>query len=506
MRRPGMKFLEGAGFFGVVALFCFSTVVYVADIPLIRTYFFGLEDSSRSEEVAKLLDVKGGVRRQLVSESEFKAVPQGSALYNFDTIMTGPETTASILLADGGRIELSALTMIKLTFDSGLSLGGISRAPKLVLVSGQVKGVGTKRDITVQTNKGVISLKKDKPQEIRVAPEAPKIITPIKVVPVAAAVPSLPVAPPPPPPVKLPPKIVIVSPAEETVLNVPKGRGSPQVPALFKWTQDQPDVPIKFVLRKTLDGVPGDPLKTVVTRTSQVDAILTSPGNYIWELLEESSVGAPLKVARFDVQPEFDGIEILSPLVGGSAITDNKLVDKLVKEFSVTFRWKPLPGVKQYVVAVLSRGEGGKVLMEKTTTAPELTFNRNKILTNKVFYRVSGKVPSGFLATSKTEVFSFNFLSPRQMLPMDNSVVPQGKAGLKKKTLLFTWQKTNFTEEYEIEVGTDREITRPVIQKKLKDNFFVIDIPEKGAYWWRVISHSETATSPKGPAYSFQVQ
>jgi hypothetical protein len=143
--------------------------------------------------------------------------------------------------------------------------------------------------------------------------------------------------------------------------------------------------------------------------------------------------------------------------------------------------------------------------LEKTLKTPEYTFNKNKIFVGQFYYKISAKLKSGFVAVSKAQNFAYSFLAPAQVIPKHNAIFSNKSLQTSEGRVLMTWQKTNFTIGYELEICTDEKFTKPYLKKNLNENYFILAQPKPGQYWWRVRSFSETLSSPMSPASAFTV-
>jgi hypothetical protein len=71
----------------------------------------------------------------------------------------------------------------------------------------------------------------------------------------------------------------------------------------------------------------------------------------------------------------------------------------------------------------------------------------------------------------------------------------------KENRILFTWQKTNFTDTYEIAIAADSAFKTVLLTRKTAENFFVLTAPKVGTYYWRVESTAgKLKSGPSAPA------
>src|SRR6478672_7986958 len=81
-----------------------SSTLYVSGISL-RRWLLGWNDDTTAEQIGKMGLKKGTLRRQLNSETEFRDLNTQEPLYNYDTVVTGPDSNATLELDDGSTIE-----------------------------------------------------------------------------------------------------------------------------------------------------------------------------------------------------------------------------------------------------------------------------------------------------------------------------------------------------------------------------------------------------------------
>jgi hypothetical protein len=109
-------------------------------------------------------------------------------------------------------------------------------------------------------------------------------------------------------------------------------------------------------------------------------------------------------------------------------------------------------------------------------------------------------VKNGFSARSPEGKFLFSFLSPRLTLPKPGAVVELKSIG--PKGLLFTWQKTSFTQRYDFQISRESEFQTPLKNLQVRENFLVVQGLKQGTYFWRVIAIGEggVKSTPGVPA------
>jgi len=180
-----------------------SALLYATGYP-IRNIIFGLQDDLVDRPVGKVGELQGSVRRQLRKGTEFKDLPNQDTLYNRDTVVTGPESGAKLEIENGSVIELGPSTMVRLIFAEGGALGGISRAPILEVIQGEVTGTAAAAPILIKSRTGTREIAKNSQEKVVQAKPAPVMKTAKVELPPMPTVATLPppvaqVAPVPPP-------------------------------------------------------------------------------------------------------------------------------------------------------------------------------------------------------------------------------------------------------------------------------------------------------------------
>jgi len=514
-------------------LFASSSVFYVGGIS-IRKHFLGWPDEQKNERVGKIQHFKGSVRRQGNRAAEFSGVSIASEVYNLDTIVTGSDSSTRLELDDGSVIELQSNTMVKLVFDTRLSFGGISRAANVEVVSGNVTGSSKGKGIVLTSKGKSITIARNSQQSIesKAAPEpvqakrrappvapSPPLPPPTVVLPPPAVVLApKPVAAPSPapvveaPPEEFPPVMVrISSPKRGERLSVEKGSQVAEREVTLDWTIKPARGEFEVRLNKisNLKGQPEESAEIFKKRvnvsgtTGSVRTMLREPGQYRWEIRRPSRDGRQPVIAQteFILNRSFEGIETLSPLVGGRTMESKRSTAELPKKFDITLRWKPWKDASAYKVRITRDEDGRVVLLEKEVEGESYPVTKNNVYSGRIFYRVSADLSSGFVVSSESSPFILNFVAPLLVLPPDNNEYSKKRQVMGNDSILMTWQKTNFTDSYELELGADPDFKQSLLRQRVKENFFVFRAPPVGIYWWRVRSFAKETGSPPSEAY-----
>ena len=90
-------------------------------------------------------------------------------------------------------------------------------------------------------------------------------------------------------------------------------------------------------------------------------------------------------------------------------------------------------------------------------------------------------------------------------MPEDKAVFTRAQLASEGNSILLTWQKTNFTDFYQIEIARDAGFSSIFKRVDLKENFYVLKSPPSGTYYWRVRSSAKSAFSAPSEVYSLSV-
>lgn len=552
--------LERAAIAASLIVFLSSAILYVTDFK-IGNYFLDWNEEEKGRAVGILAEASGQIKRKIFNDTSFETIKKSDRLYNSDTVVTGPDGAAVVQLDDGSSIELGPKTMVKLAFESSLSFGGIARETVVNIVSGKVKAKTRERVVVLRSAGESIRVEKKQPtQVIQVAPIVPRkpVVTepiakkqvaapkeeplvqappvfvlkedpPAPALPdsapttVAEATPEATVEPtpsaipspvvevqktpePPPAPVspKVTPKIKLVAPVATENLRIADGSVVAKKPLVLTWNVEATALETRVKVTHVQGAQREDVFdKKILSKIGKNTASLEldAPGSYEWEVRPEDKdlQWEGPRNSRFELKPDFEGIHLLTPLIGGKEGASNVYTGTILNEFDITLRWKDYDKVNKYRLQVYTQNNGPPVL-EREIETTNYRLNRDKVFKGQVFYKVTARHPKGFVITSKTTPFRFDFMPPVLVLPKHKNVVKRAKKTDKEQRILFTWQKTNFTEYYQLEMSQDAEFEKISASKQTKENFLIIETPKAGNYYWRVSSHGRgVASLPTAP-------
>jgi hypothetical protein len=505
-----------------------SIYLYVSGIP-VRYFLHSVFDA---KEVGKINATSGIVRLLVSGDVVFKEAPKETPVHNLDFLVTNEKSTATVLFDDGTSFEMGPSSMVQISYESRFTLAGIVRGSKVTVVQGRVTAKSVEKKVTVATRTKTISIPSNSQQTVdaekeivAAAPPPTPSVTPtpsptMTVAEVPSPTPS-PSIEPTPTPSPTPTnqylaeemavtKLRLVSPAEGAHLRVADGSRVGQKVVNFKWNISPPKTKVLLSVWK----IEGDKRINVVKSIVEPNRGFAShnwtadhPGLYEWQLGEDvSPIPNRLKRrGRFIIDRDFKSIVPDDPLVGGKKIASSMLQDKVMKDFDIVFKWAKFPGVKKYKISVLGNEKSTKALLEREVEESEYHFNKGKVYQGKVFFKVSAELENGFVVESALKPFVFNFLPPILVIPDNKTIVAMGSIRGVGKGILITWQKTNFTENYEIEISEDMEFKISVLKKKLTENYLIFKPEKAGKFWWRVRSYAINIPSPVSDPFEFTV-
>ncbi len=470
----------------------------------LKSYIFG-SSTEEGEKVGIVKAVTGVLKRQPKDSLEFLEVSINADLFNEDTVMTGPSDRATLELFDGSILELDPGSLIRLSFEKEAGVTGIQRRVLVDIVAGNIKGDLSRPKLVIR--RGGQPIAKPTPEPIRsVAP-----------VPIEQPTPSLSPSPEPSPsPTPTPSpsmasiredKIRVSQPKVNEEFTLPIGQTPPLKQALIFESPSLPKVEVLMILKNSNGKeVLRRKVKAVNGRGGLI-ANFERPGNYRIELrnIDNTKIGRGILVP-FSVRSEFEAIETEAPLVGGEAIDSNRFMGKRLKDFDVVLRWKPVQGIEKYNVLVFD--QAGKTLVDQPVTGVNYAFPKAKVYTDPINYQIRANLSNGYTALSKKQGFIFNFVSPIQTLPKNDEVIALSDPEIiKQKGILFSWQRTTFTDFYEFEIAGDPEFRR-ILKKvtiKQSDNFLIFKNLKPLTYWWRVRASAGTMKSMGNQGFKMTV-
>lgn len=530
--RTSGRWVDALVVSGGLGLLALGLALFFSNIP-VGTYLFGWVDSFDLQPVARVGTLQGAARRKAITHSEFNPVTSQTVLYNFDTIVTDPDSQTTLQLDDGGTIELGPRTMVKLVFERRLDWAELfkntlkrtstdqTQKAHVTVVSGSAKIQPRRVPISLASAKSsAAAASAPEPQTQAIAVE--RAIQTIAVVlptptplpsPIASVAPvRLPVvakpvariAPPkqPPPPKK---EMLVLEPAPfGTTVKI--GKLGTTIPVELKWKHPIASLPVEITLldvqaKKAIFSARVDAL----TKAS-VSSVVRKPGNYEWIA---TPLGSTQRIKSSFRVPQFleGGIQILEPLIGGLKTRSNEYTGVHQNNFDLTLRWKPqgIP-LSSYRIRFFE-SPTAKPFVEAKTNQTQYVLAKNKVLTKgKLFYRIDAPTREGFLVMSPLVPFQFDYVPPIPVNPQSKKIISKADLLKDEGRLLFTWKKTNFTEYYELEIALDEDFEKMSRNIRTAENFHVMTDLVPGRYWWRVRSFANGVHSPATPGSEFTLK
>ncbi len=512
-------------------LICFSVLLvagaafFVFSDQKIYPLLLGIKDtSSKGVLIGKLQKEVGQVKRQPIESASFKIVHQNENLMNEDMLITGGDSSATVVLEDGATIELGPNTMARLSFDQQLGLGGISRNASIDIVAGNVKASAKNGSLTLKSIAGgIVKIAKNESQQIKVD-QTPTVKPKPKIQEVKAesqtaennAIPlPSPIASPSPiaalstaTPAETPAPTEVqasfIFPLENAKLELPKNSKKFTYLLTVKAEISSDQLPVKLILQKKSKATPIlNKTAKAVDRFITEEVVLTSPGKYKLKLERED--GQPWETnnnkteIEFTLSDELEGLLLNPVLIGGKPIEIAKSDEQLLKKFEITFSWIPVPGATEYSFILLGSGQN-KPFIEKTIPESSFVYSKGQVFAGSFRYQVTARLPGGFKVKSKWDTLEFSLKNPVITSPENGANFTPGE------TALLIWTKTSFAEFYELEIFGDENLKSSLLKTKVKANFFSVKNLKPGTYYWRVRSASSTVASANSAISKFTVK
>jgi hypothetical protein len=216
----------------------------------------------------------------------------------------------------------------------------------------------------------------------------------------------------------------------------------------------------------------------------QQEFLASQPGVYRFEI----EAGPKKAVSQVTLDRQFRGIELQPIRIAGSQNATNALTGQLIRQpLDGTLSWKAVGKVRgPYRVLVLKAGAKAPIV-DARVEGETYVLKSQDLLEGDLSYRIEGTpLANGFVPSSELKSIEFKVVPPSPARPTEGSTF--SLAGLKstKGTFLFTWVVTNFTESYEVELGSGAPGTGSTKVFPAKDNFLVFRPSRDGVFWWRV--------------------
>jgi FecR protein len=455
-------------------LFLLSFIAFVTDFPL-RNYIFNLTTETGGEKVGEVNSILGSLKRELMGQAEFKVIKKDDAVYQNDTIITGPEGNVTLKLDDGGVIELGPQTMVKLQIESSFNLTGISRTTHIDVVSGQVSGKSAptgKNKVVIETatesvdldeqeisSKKIVKASNAKPiiaaprkTSTILAKAAPQTTAPAKFI--EKVEPKKPAVVPVMTPRPTPAPVVTPSPKPSPTPLAPSPSPSPTPPQVTKWSfylmEPQPVRPILMTKKSTVAD------KVVHFAWTQRSTLKTE--NTAFEL----RVG--LQVWKLDAAHQHDGHALLTK------IFNTHLGERVHQDWNFKD-----PGEDERRITEIKPEEKDVPAAKKTGKMIRSTFKVLRMI-----------------------------LPPEPVNPPNHAQITRAAFLKWKGRILITWEMTMASQIYQLEISSTPDFKDFVLQKAMRDNFFLFK-PQQNitTYWWRIVDITSGTRGQSSSTFQF---
>ncbi|MBI2712623.1 MAG: hypothetical protein HYX41_07210 [Bdellovibrio sp.] len=501
----------------------------------------GLTEESGKVAVGYVIKKQGTLQRQLSGDTTFKTLDLQNPIFNKDVLVTGPDSDALIQFSKGGGIHMGPSSMIRISFVSGLDLGGIKRHATVELVSGKVVNQTTDDSLVLKAQGKTFSMKANRTEGLEVKAGTPiktielspvnakgfelmperdllalsKKIEEVKAKEEAAPKPS-------PTPSRAPPPIpsarvirILAGPVfDDSELRI-RDSMIERILAM-KWEMEPPDQPVQVAFWKLSEdkkSISKEPVVRETIRPRGTHGYYSwkgiPPGPYVWEIFDDKGMKLSQTTksrGQLEISKRLDVIRPAPPLIGGRRTYSNQIDRSPIKDFNITLEWRAIEGIKDYEVQFSSSTDPNVPVQTEKVDTNRFTFSKEKILSGVKYYRIISRLENGYVIQSPLQRLTFQFLPPALVSPEQGAVLSKKSlASEEQNRIFFAWQKTNFTVGYEIEVANDEQFQSVLFKKITPQNYLTLPNPKAGQYYWRVRSLSKDISSQMSPAQRFTV-
>jgi hypothetical protein len=169
-------------------LFVFgATGLYFSGIYLSKSFFdFG----DKQKPVGVLSKSVGDIQKEADEDIAFGSIHTGSVINNYDSVLTGQNGTGTITLDDGGEIELTQNTMIRLALENEGAKEGQYRVYRVEVLSGQVKAKSQSKKLIIKNTDGLVTITKGESKTFKNVVKTPVAMRVVKPSPSPSLTPS----------------------------------------------------------------------------------------------------------------------------------------------------------------------------------------------------------------------------------------------------------------------------------------------------------------------------
>lgn len=433
-----MKYLDN--FLRVVAIFLLvvSGWVYHQETPVWKLFLvkdFNSLDLSMllikdQNDLGLISELKGsGLKRRTVNEGIFNSLRVQDTVFGGDIITTDHSTMAVIKFNDGSVLEIQPGSMVKLDFYMDKSgLLKIAKNPKVEVLSGVVTGTGGTQALTMSNGQG---------QNLTVAAHATNTVqAPVKNKPVTR-----------------------INANQLSKLNLPVAEEVvPNAPGLVKESMvPKPVAPV-------LNPVAASP--AVVAPTAPKAEVIPKAPRKVASIPPKSVI-----LATLDVEP--------SKIAGLKGLNSNLYQGEDIRTFFVDLKWEEVPAATGYKLEFfLDSGLTNPWFQVETGNN---YYKLTQMFSGSIFYQVTALHNQKVIGKTKPQPLSFNYQGPELKNPKSGTQLEAAEG-----FYYFTWEKTNFTDKYVLEVSKDPQFNK-IVKKEVTANFVQMPLLS-GVYYWRVSS------------------
>jgi hypothetical protein len=491
-----------------------AALIYATEYP-IRNWIFGLENTEVDRPIGRLDTAAGSIKRQLRRATEFRAIPSQETLYNRDTVVTGPDSAATLEIDEAGSLELGPNTMVRLIFADQATLGGIKRAPVVDLIQGSVTGKAKAAPILLRTKSGTTEVTQSAEQKIQAAKPVPEKKVARVALPAMSTImsvpPTTPVAAPPPasaPVAQAQPYRILNKPSSLLELSESSDINSLPLELSWKGGADESKVIVEIFRQGSSVPVQTKTITSVSKELNQFKTSLNEAGKFTWRLKDEKGELIQLDdnqpaQGTFVIRPEWKKVSALKSLVGGQEKDNNDFEGGSLKRSpGITFRWKALiapkliqPGARAQL-KIWDAAEPTKVLFEGPVVGEQYEFSKERLYLGKLNWSVTIPAQGGFKLTTGVQEFQVKFNPPTPVEPVSDATFSRSRLNQSSDgSILLTWKKTLYTDSYEVEIALDPQFEKVIWKAKPKENYALFRAKQDQNLWWRVRSTNSTGAS-----------
>jgi hypothetical protein len=182
-----------------------------------------------------------------------------------------------------------------------------------------------------------------------------------------------------------------------------------------------------------------------------------------------ASVPATAALGVLDVEPV--------KIAGLKGLNSNLYQGEDIRTFFVDLKWEAVQQADGYNVEFFLDSALTKPWFQVQT---ENNYYRlTQIINGTVYYQVIALHRKKAIGKTKPQALTFNYNGPELKNPKSGSLL-----SAQEGTYYFTWEKTNFTEKYVLEISKTQDFSK-IVKKEVDSNFIQIPLLQ-GTYYWRV--------------------